>query len=187
MFHILQNLVVATKSNFVRAEVADTIRRCKNLTMIHYDFDSMDVQCQICSANRIRHAVSHSVGLKRLPFIFPTFPTFPTLKYVPLILVFWLHCRAYQGAGLRHIQCFSVFWCRGCCKNFPEVLLVKVVPMFQVDSFSNGGAFCADCCIGCGFGFCIGWCVVWPVGIWFSDILCTLDFLHKPMLCVAVM
>lgn len=41
MFHILQNLVVATKSNFVRAEVADTIRRCRNLTMIHYDFDSM--------------------------------------------------------------------------------------------------------------------------------------------------
>lgn len=35
--------------------------------------------------------------------------------------------------------------------------------------------------------FCIGRCVVWPVGIWFSDILCTLDFLHKPMLCVAVM
>lgn len=136
----LRSFLGGTKWNFVRAEVADTIRRCRKLTMIHYDFDNMDVQCQICSANRIRHAVSHSVGLKRLPFIFPTFPTFPTLKYVPLILVFWLQCRAYQGAGLRHIQCFSVFWCRGCCKNFPEVLLVKVVPMFQVDSFSNGGA-----------------------------------------------
>ena len=135
--------------------------------MIYYDFHNMDVQCQICSANCIRHAVSHSVGLKRPSFILPTFPTFPTLKYVPLILVFWLHCRAFlrgQVCDTSSLFLFS-FWCRGCCENFPEALLIKVVPMLQVGPCSNGGAFCTNCCIRCGVCFCTGQCLVWPVGI----------------------